>query len=210
MATALWRHAQPRCFVNDNAPAVWLGRPSTDGSSRVFITTPNLFSIFNDFQLSEEDSGRLQPGADKQMSDITQETVRLPATFAVKYLGKREARGLWGIKYTRKPVDDMVSLAKALKPGTSLPHLHFKVDVDGVTVSEMPDNRSRSVGGSFEVGFYSVDSISYGVQDLIYTRVFSMIVVKSEANLTPASLVSSGSSATPFECYAYVCDSRQR
>lgn len=88
----------------------------------------------------------------------------------------------------------------------------MKVDVDGVTVSEMPENRAR---GSFEVGFYSVDSISYGVQDLIYTRVFSMIVVKSEAALSPAALMaaSAGTSSTaamPFECYAYVCDSRQR
>ena len=32
--------------------------------------------------------------------------------FVVKYLGKKEARGLWGIKHTRKPVDDMVGLAR--------------------------------------------------------------------------------------------------
>ena len=84
----------------------------------------------------------------------------MPATFAVKFLGRREARGLWGIKHTRKPVDDMVALAKNIRPGASLAHLHFKVDVDGVTVSEMPDNRSRD----FEAGFYPVDIISYGVQ----------------------------------------------
>ena len=93
-------------------------------------------------------------------AECTQETVRLPAIFGVKFLGKREARGLWGIKYTRKPVDDMVAQAKALKPGTSLPHLHFKVDSTGVTISEMPDNRSRDT----ETGFYPVDIISYGVQ----------------------------------------------
>lgn len=93
-------------------------------------------------------------------AESSQETVRLPATFAVKFLGKREARGLWGIKYTRKPVDDMVAQAKALKPGTSLPFLHFKVGIDGVTVSEMPDNRCKD----FESGYYPVDIISYGVQ----------------------------------------------
>ncbi len=32
--------------------------------------------------------------------------------FLVKYLGKKDARGLWGIKHTRKPVDDMVALAR--------------------------------------------------------------------------------------------------
>ncbi|EFX71414.1 hypothetical protein DAPPUDRAFT_129710 [Daphnia pulex] len=131
-----------------------------------------------------------------------QETVRLPATFGVKFLGKREARGLWGIKYTRKPVDEMVALAKNLKPGTSLPHLHFKVDSTGVTISEMPDNRSRD----FETGFYPVDIISYGVQDVVYTRVFSMIVVR-DTTITPSALM--GDSTAPFECYAYVCDSRQ-
>lgn len=109
-----------------------------------------------------EDTNRIDERASPTSMSIegSQETVRLPATFGVKFLGKREARGLWGIKFTRKPVDDMVALAKNLKPGTSLPHLHFKVDSAGVTISEMPDNRSRD----FETGFYPVDIISYGVQ----------------------------------------------
>ncbi len=42
----------------------------------------------------------------------TQEEIKLPQTFMVKYIGKREARGLWGIKNTRKPVDEMVAAAK--------------------------------------------------------------------------------------------------
>jgi len=129
------------------------------------------------------------------------ESVKLPQVFNVKYLGKREARGLWGIKYTRKPVDDMVTLAKTLPTGVSLPFLQFKVDAKGVSVSEKSENSSRD----FETGFYPVDIISYGVQDLIYTRVFSMIVVRDTA--VSASAVLAG--ATPFECYAYVCDSRQ-
>lgn len=90
----------------------------------------------------------------------TQEVVKLPQTFAVKYLGKREAHGLWGIKHTRKPVDDMVNAAKTLKPGVTLPYIQFKVNVDGVTVSEMPQNINKD----FESGFYPVDIISYGVQ----------------------------------------------
>ena len=107
------------------------------------------------------DEKRTVSGEERTTSNaMDQEKVRLPATFAVKFLGRREARGLWGIKHTRKPVDDMVTLAKNLRPGSSLAHLHFKVDVDGVTVSEMPDNRSRD----FEAGFYPVDIISYGVQ----------------------------------------------
>ncbi|XP_032784130.2 uncharacterized protein LOC116921877 [Daphnia magna] len=152
-----------------------------------------------------EDTNRIDERASPTSMSIegSQETVRLPATFGVKFLGKREARGLWGIKFTRKPVDDMVALAKNLKPGTSLPHLHFKVDSAGVTISEMPDNRSRD----FETGFYPVDIISYGVQDVVYTRVFSMIVVRDTTAISPSALM--GGTAAPFECYAYVCDSRQ-
>lgn len=47
---------------------------------------------------------------------------------------------------------------------------------------------------------FRVDTISYGVQDLVYTRVFSMIVVK-EADLKEG---------TPFMCHAFVCESRNQ
>jgi len=43
------------------------------------------------------------------------------------------------------------------------------------------------------------------LKDLIYTRVFSMIVVRD----TAISATSAVAGVTPFECYAYVCDSRQ-
>jgi len=138
---------------------------------------------------------------DPQLMDNVHESVKLPQTFSVKYLGKRQARGLWGIKYTRKPVDEMVALAKSLPAGQSLPFLNFRVDGRGVTVSERPDNLNKD----FETDFYPVDIISYGVQDLIYTRVFSMIVVRD----TAISATSAVAGVTPFECYAYVCDSRQ-
>lgn len=140
-------------------------------------------------------------------AENAQETVRLPQLFAVKFLGKREARGLWGIKYTRGPVDDMVEKAKALKPGATLPFLQFRVGVEGVTISEMQANTNKD----FEVGFYPVDIISYGVQDLVFTRVFSMIVVR-DPNMAPSPLApptsASARAVHPFECYAYVCDSR--
>ena len=34
--------------------------------------------------------------------------------FLVKSLGKAEAKGLWGIKHTRKPVDEMVTAARSV------------------------------------------------------------------------------------------------
>jgi len=86
--------------------------------------------------------------------------------FVVKYLGKKEARGLWGIKHTRKPVDDMVGLARGLQPGTPLPYLQLSVSERGVQVGA----HKRNVNPSFEPGLHPIDTISYGVQDLVYTR----------------------------------------
>ncbi|VVC89423.1 unnamed protein product [Leptidea sinapis] len=96
----------------------------------------------------------------------------LPITFQVKYLGQSDARGLWGIKHTRKPVDLMVAAAKALPPD----------DMEHMAV------------------FFNIESISYGVQDLVYTRVFSMIIVKDNADVKGLN---------PFECHAFVCESRR-
>ncbi|XP_076314580.1 low density lipoprotein receptor adapter protein 1-like [Tachypleus tridentatus] len=121
---------------------------------------------------------------------------QFPRTFVAKYLGRRDARGLWGIKHTRQPVDDMVAEARALKPGATLPFLKLQVSPEGVTVSEMPQNTNPN----FEAGLFPIDSISYGVQDLVYTRVFAMIYVRDSTNVFENH---------PFECHAFVCDSRQ-
>lgn len=125
----------------------------------------------------------------------------LPQEFVVKYLGKKEARGLWGIKHTRKPVDDMVGLARGLQPGTPLPYLQLSVSERGVQVGA----HKRNVNPSFEPGLHPIDTISYGVQDLVYTRVFAMIVVKDAPELRGEG----GTRRHPFECLAFVCDSRQ-
>lgn len=47
---------------------------------------------------------------------------------------------------------------------------------------------------------FAVDTISYGVQDLVYTRVFSMIVVRDEKL----------KDGVPFICHAFVCESRSQ
>ena len=120
------------------------------------------------------------------------EPVRLPQSFVVKYLGKREAEKLWGIKYTRGPVDTMVAAAKAMRPGQTLPLLQLHVSADGVTIGEMKQNLNKN----FEAGHYPIDVISYGVQDIVFTRVFAMILVREN---TPS----------PFECHAFVCDRRE-
>lgn len=113
----------------------------------------------------------------------------LPMTFKVKYIGSESARGLWGIKYTRRPVDYLVGAAKNLPANKALPFCELTVTLDGVNIETIiPKTDAKSWS-------YSIDSISYGVQDLVYTRVFAMIVVKDE-------------NPNPFEVHAFVCDSR--
>ncbi|XP_054280261.1 uncharacterized protein LOC128998239 [Macrosteles quadrilineatus] len=108
----------------------------------------------------------------------------LPQTFTVKYLGHAESRGLWGIKNTRAPVDRLVALAK--QPGAVLPVMKLTISTTGCTLS---------AGGATR--HHPIDTVSYGVQDLVYTRVFSMIVVHDKMD------------RSPFQCHAFVCESRQ-
>ncbi|KAF2368905.1 PTB/PI domain [Trinorchestia longiramus] len=122
--------------------------------------------------------------------------VTFPQTFEVKYLGRREAGGLWGIKHTRRPVDEMVASAKEIKMNETLPFLKLVVSEKGVNVSEMPKNLNKD----FDGGFYPIEVISYGVQDLVYTRVFAMIVVQENSSAITTK--------HPFHCHAFVCDSR--
>ncbi|XP_045609926.1 low density lipoprotein receptor adapter protein 1 isoform X2 [Procambarus clarkii] len=147
-------------------------------------------------KLSFEDKSTSNKESRQQQLEQTSAALSLPQEFVVKYLGHRDAGGLWGIKHTRKPVDEMVAQAKEMKAGETLPFLKLTVSDKGVDITDMPQN----VNKDFEGGFYNIDVISYGVQDLVYTRVFAMIVVREE----------SGSIKTqhPFQCHAFVCDSR--
>uniref|UniRef100_A0A1B6E078 PID domain-containing protein n=1 Tax=Clastoptera arizonana TaxID=38151 RepID=A0A1B6E078_9HEMI len=115
-------------------------------------------------------------------------TEELPQVFIVKYLGHAESKGLWGIKNTRQPVDALVTIAK--QPDTILPLMKLTISKDGCTL--YTENKTK---------FHPIDTISYGVQDLLYTRVFSMIIVK---NITPYKM-----DQNPFECHAFICESRQ-
>ncbi|KAF0293710.1 Low density lipoprotein receptor adapter protein 1 [Amphibalanus amphitrite] len=131
-------------------------------------------------------------GGERTATATMDEPIQLPQSFVVKYLGKREAEKLWGIKYTRGPVDEMVATAKAMRPGQTLPLLQLNVSDQGVNITEMKQNLNKN----FEAGNYPIDVISYGVQDIVFTRVFAMILVREN---TPS----------PFECHAFVCDRRE-
>lgn len=86
-----------------------------------------------------------------------------------------------------------VSVAKTLPANKTLPMCDLTVSLTGVTVE------TTSLKDDTKTWNYAIDSISYGVQDLVYTRVFSMIIVKENYNINDEN---------PFEVHAFVCDSR--
>lgn len=129
-------------------------------------------------------------------SNVFEGSSDLPQVFQVKYLGSHDARGLWGIKHTRKPVDNMVAAAKSLPSGTILPFIKLVISEDGVGL--LPLGKKRFGTDSIS-RVYPIESISYGVQDLVYTRVFSMIVVRETEDFRRMS---------PFECHGFVCESK--
>lgn len=95
-----------------------------------------------------------------------------------------------------------VTVAKNLPPNKALPFCNLIVKTDGVHMDTLPTTSAASTSASSIIDtpiFWPIDQISYGVQDLVYTRVFAMIVVKDETQLR---------SENPFEVHAFVCDSR--
>ncbi|XP_015602662.1 uncharacterized protein LOC107271315 isoform X2 [Cephus cinctus] len=144
---------------------------------------------------SDQDGKSLPTKMSKLSMDVFEGSSELPQTFQVKYLGSHDARGLWGIKHTRRPVDNMVASARSLPTGMILPLIKLIVSEDGVSL--LPLVKKKLDGGMSRT--YPIETISYGVQDLVYTRVFSMIVVRETGNIRGIS---------PFECHAFVCESK--
>lgn len=105
------------------------------------------------------------------------------------------------IKYSRV---FQVTVAKNLPPNRTLPFCNLFVKTNGVHIETLPTSSSASTSSTSLSAVVStihwpIDQISYGVQDLVYTRVFAMIVVKDEAHVR---------NDNPFEVHAFVCDSR--
>ncbi|XP_058838495.1 uncharacterized protein LOC131694110 [Topomyia yanbarensis] len=146
----------------------------------------------NNHTNSNNNSAASNTNNDAQSMEVQVTIKDLPITFKVKYLGSQYARGLWGIKHTRRPVDHLVSAAKSLPPNRILPFCNLSVSLDGVRMETITSKQSSLTN-------FTIDTISYGVQDLVYTRVFAIIVVKENYNLKDEN---------PFEVHAFVCDSR--
>jgi hypothetical protein len=176
-----------------------LDLPQMDMLGHVYDASKRKATVAN-IKSPKQPAGILRNKSSNEMSTIqptegapTTKDDDLPQSFQVKYLGQRDANGLWGIKHTRRPVDAMVAAAKNLKAGTVLPIVKLVVSKEGVSVVELQKKVEEVVK------FHPIDTISYGVQDLVYTRVFSMIIVREIGDLKDQH---------PFECHAFVCESR--
>ena len=115
----------------------------------------------------------------------------LPQLFLAKYLGHRPCEGLSGTGNTRGPVEDMLDTVGKLRTGEDLPLCVLQVSIKGIIVQEHKDNKGRKMHKEL----IPLEFISYGVQDVQFSRVFTFIVVRE---------LSSKKKKT--ECHAYICD----
>ena len=86
-----------------------------------------------------------------------------------------------------------------------MPFLYLHVTEKGVKLEATKQN----LNPEFDPGPFPIDIVSYGVQDLVYTRVFAMIVVREMNQEGEKRSSSNAGCKHPFECYGFVCDSRQ-
>ena len=123
---------------------------------------------------------------------------RLPACFVAKYLGKKEAKGLFGLQYVRKPVDELIAKVKEdllEMDKVELPLCYMVFSSKGIDIRPHKANR---VPHGVESCLYPIDFISYGVQDMKYWRVFCFIVVNELS-----------SRQKKMELHAFLSDSTQ-
>lgn len=72
-----------------------------------------------------------------------------------------------------------------------MPLCNLTVTHDALVIETVPNKITKYFKWT-----HNVDSISYGVQDIVYTRVFSIILINEDEP------------TNPFEVEAFVCDSR--
>jgi hypothetical protein len=103
----------------------------------------------------------------------------LPQTFQCKYLGKVRCQGLWGVRYTREPIDRLVNAAKGLHSIDDLPTMEALISERGVyIVQKQNPKQNKAVEKIYRSGLIPIGNISYGVQDNKYGKIFSCIVVR--------------------------------
>lgn len=129
---------------------------------------------------------------DAMLKDIKVD--KLPQVFVTKYMGYKATDGLWGIRSTRGPVEELIAEVRDLPEGEDLPLTQLRISTKGIDIRE--HSASKCASKKIQKELVPIEFISYGVQDIRYTRVFSFILVRE---------MSSRSKKT--ECHAYVCDS---
>ena len=146
-------------------------------------------SLRDSREISSESRASLKPRSPKSKPDIRVDS--LPQYFVVKYLGCRRSTGLWGLQHTRQPVDDLVEAVGQMKHGKELTLAQLHVVKTGIHMSAHQDNK----GAKINAELVPIQSISYGVQDVKFTRVFCLIIVREMAR-----------HAKKMECHAFVCN----
>lgn len=106
--------------------------------------------------------------------------------------GYQPAKGIQGLKYTRAPVEYLVSQAKLMEKNEILPSIKFQITSEGINYVDITNKKIKS-----ETVTYNASTISYCAQDVKYPRVFSVIVVTEDVN-TDSSL---------FKCHSFLCES---
>jgi len=127
---------------------------------------------------------------------------KLPQHFECKYIGKTKCQGLWGLKHIRDPVDYLVKKAKRLRSLEDLVDVEALVTEKGIyvvqkskplTEKEIKENLNKISPKYYKSGLLPISNISYAVQDNLYGKVFSCIVVTETDGKTLS------------ECYSFLC-----
>ena len=117
----------------------------------------------------------------------------LPQTFQCKYLGKVRCQGLWGVRYTREPIDRLVNAAKCLQTIDDLPFMEALISERGIYIVQKQSTKpNKGFEKIYRSGLVPIGNISYGVQDNKYGKIFSCIVVRERDGKTLC------------ECYAFL------
>lgn len=125
---------------------------------------------------------------------------KLPQHFECKYIGKTKCQGLWGLKHIREPVDRLIQKARRLRSLEDLVDVEALVNEKGIYVVQKSKPITSKAADEaintqkyYKSGILPISNISYAVQDNVYGKVFSCIVVK-ESN-----------GKTISECYSFLC-----
>ena len=145
---------------------------------------------------------------------------QLPQNFECKYIGKTKCSGLWGIKNIREPVEKLVRQAKRHTKLSELPSVEALISEKGIyIVQKVKPNESdnlassstssktspstaaaatvdgkQTLGKTYKSGLLPISNISYAVQDNVYGKIFSCIVVRDRENISIS------------ECYSFLSD----